>query len=377
MMERGSCMKKWSLVGALTALAACAVLVAGTASASPHSAKLTKVTLQLKWVPQAQFAGYYAASLKGFYKAQGLDVTLKNGGPNIIPETVVASGQAQFGVDWLPSLLAARDASTPLVNIAQVFTRSGMTQLTWKSSGINTVAKMKGKKVANWLGGNQYELFAALTKAGMDPAKNQGVTIVQQPFDMNLFLKSQVDSASAMTYNELAQVLESKNPKTGKLYTLKDLNVIKMQNAGTGMLEDGLFSTEKYLSTPANQAIAVKVIAATLQGWIYCRDHQEECVQMTLKEGPTLPKGHQTWMMNEINKLIWPSPTGIGIMNKADYARTASISKQFGVIKAAPTAGAYRTDLAKKAVALLKAKGLDVNGNSWTPATVVLTPGGK
>ena len=377
MMERGSCMKKWSLVGALTALAACAVLVAGTASASPQSAKLTKVTLQLKWVPQAQFAGYYAASLKGFYKAQGLDVTLKNGGPNIIPETVVASGQAQFGVDWLPSLLAARDASTPLVNIAQVFTRSGMTQLTWKSSGINTVAKMKGKKVANWLGGNQYELFAALTKAGMDPAKNQGVTIVQQPFDMNLFLKSQVDSASAMTYNELAQVLESKNPKTGKLYTLKDLNVIKMQNAGTGMLEDGLFSTEKYLSTPANQAIAVKVIAATLQGWIYCRDHQEECVQMTLKEGPTLPKGHQTWMMNEINKLIWPSPTGIGIMNKADYARTASISKQFGVIKAAPTAGAYRTDLAKKAVVLLKAKGLDVNGNSWTPATVVLTPGGK
>jgi NitT/TauT family transport system substrate-binding protein len=370
-------MKKWSLVGALIALAACAVLIAGTASASPRSAKLTKVTLQLKWVPQAQFAGYYAASLKGFYKAQGLDVTLKNGGPNIIPETVVASGQAQFGVDWLPSLLAARDANTSLVNISQVFARSGMTQLTWKSSGINSIAKMKGKKVANWLGGNQYELFAALTKAGMDPAKNQGVTIVQQPFDMNLFLKSQVDSASAMTYNELAQVLESKNPKTGKLYTLKDLNVIKMQDAGTGMLEDGLFSTESWLKTPANQAIAVKVIAATLQGWIYCRDHQAECVQMTLKEGPTLPKGHQTWQMNEINKLIWPNATGIGIMNAGDYARTASISKQFGVIKKAPTAGAYRTDLAKKAVALLKAKGLDVNGLSWKPSTVALSAGGK
>jgi NitT/TauT family transport system substrate-binding protein len=376
-MERGSCMKKWSVVGALIALAACATLVVGTASASPRSEKLTKVTLQLKWVPQAQFAGYYAASLKGFYKAQGLDVTLKNGGPNIIPETVVASGQAQFGVDWLPSLLAARDANTPLVNISQVFTRSGMTQLTWKSSGITSVAKMKGKKVANWLGGNQYELFAALTKAGMDPAKNQGVTIVQQPFDMNLFLKSQVDSASAMTYNELAQVLESKNPKTGKLYTLKDLNVIKMQDAGTGMLEDGLFSTEKYLSSSANQAIAVKVIAATLQGWIYCRDHQDECVQMTLKEGPTLPKGHQTWMMNEINKLIWPDAGGIGIMNTADYKRTATISKQFGVIKAAPTAGAYRTDLAKKAVALLKKQGLDVKGMSWKPVNVAVTAGGK
>jgi NitT/TauT family transport system substrate-binding protein len=363
-------MKKWSVVGTLIVLAVCAALVAGTASASQRSAKLTKITLQLKWVPQAQFAGYYAASLKGFYKAQGLDVTLKNGGPNIIPETVVASGQAQFGVDWLPSLLAARDANTSLVNIAQVFARSGMTQLTWKSSGINTIAKMKGKKVANWLGGNQYELFAALTKAGMNPAKNQGVTIVQQPFDMNLFLKKQVDSASAMTYNELAQVLE-----TG--VKMSQINVIKMQDAGTGMLEDGLFSTEKYLSSAANQAIATKVIAATLQGWIYCRDHQAECVQMTLKEGPTLPKGHQTWMMNEINKLIWPTSAGIGIMNKADYARTASISKQFGVIKKAPTAGAYRTDLATKAVAMLKAKGLDVNGASWKPLNVKVTAGGK
>jgi NitT/TauT family transport system substrate-binding protein len=372
-------MKKRSVVGTLIVLAVCAAVVAGSvasASASPSSAKLTKITLQLKWVPQAQFAGYYAASLKGFYKAQGLDVTLKNGGPDIIPEQVVASGQAQFGVDWLPSLLAARDKGTQLVNIAQVFARSGMTQLTWKSSGITSIAKMAGKKVANWLGGNQYELFAALTKAGMDPASNKGVTIVQQPFDMGLLLKKQVDSASAMTYNELAQVLETKNPKTGKLYTLADLNVIKMQTAGTGMLEDGLFSTASWLKSTANQAVAVKFIAASLQGWIYCRDHQAECVQMTLKEGPTLPKGHQTWQMNEINKLIWPNASGIGIMNAADYGRTASISKQFGVIKKAPS-GAYRTDLAKKAVALLKGQGLDVNGSSWKPAVIKLTLGGK
>jgi NitT/TauT family transport system substrate-binding protein len=362
-------MKKRLVVGTFIALSACATVVASTASASSHSAKLTKVTLQLKWFPQAQFAGYYAASLKGFYKAQGLDVTLKNGGNDVIPEQVVASGQAQFGVDWLPSLLAARDAGTPLVNIAQVFTRSGMTQLTFKSSGIDSIAKMKGKKVANWLGGNQYELFAALTKAGMNPAKNQGVTIVKQPFTMDLFLKKQVDSASAMTYNELAQVLEAGVKPS-------QINVIKMQDAGTGMLEDGLFSTESYLSSPANQAIAKKVIAGTLQGWIYCRDHQAECVQMTLKEGPTLPKGHQTWMMNEIDKLIWPT-SGIGIMNKADYARTAQISKQFGVIKKAPTAGAYRTDLATAAVAMLKAKGLDVSGKNWKPLSVKISPGGK
>ena len=368
--------KRW-VAGALLVAVAALAAAAGIASRASAAPKLTNVTLQLKWVPQAQFAGYYAASLKGFYKQQGLDVTLKNGGPNIIPEQVVASGQAQFGVDWLPSLLSARDKGTQLVNIAQVFARSGMTQLTWRSSGIDSIAKMKGKKVANWLGGNQYELFAALTKNGMDPSHNKGVTIVQQPFDMGLFLQHKVDSASAMTYNELAQVLETKNPKTGKLYQLSDLNVLKMQDVGTGMLEDGLFSTASYLKDPANQAIAVKVIAATLQGWIYCRDHVSDCVNMTLKEGPTLPKGHQTWMMNEINKLIWPNKDGIGIMDKADYARTAQISKQFGVIAKAPTAGAYRTDLAMKAVALLKKQGLDVNGKSYKPLTVKVTAGGK
>jgi NitT/TauT family transport system substrate-binding protein len=361
--------KRW-VVGAF-ALALVAV-VAASATAAPtqaRKAQLTNVTLQLKWVPQAQFAGYYAALDLGFYKKAGLNVTLKNGGPDIIPEQVVASGQAQFGVDWLPSLLAARDKGTDLVNIAQVFARSGMTQLTWKSSGINTIAKMKGKKVANWLGGNQYELFAALTKAGMNPEKNQGVTIVQQPFDMNLFLKHQVDSASAMTYNELAQVLESG-------VKMSQINVIKMQNVGTGMLEDGIFSTSKYLSKPANVAIAVKLVGASLAGWIWCRDHQAQCVQFTLKAGPTLPKGHQTWMMNEIDKLIWPNKDGIGIMDPADFNRTAHISLQFGVIKK-PANGAYRTDIARKAVSELKAQGLDVYGKNWKPLSVHVTPGGK
>src|SRR2546421_283826 len=358
-------MRKW-VVGLLVVAA---VAAAGTATRAQAKPQLTKVTLQLKWVPQAQFAGYHAALDLGYYKAAGLDVTLKNGGPNIIPEQVVASGQAQIGVDWLPSLLAARDKGTQLVNIAQVFARSGMTQLTWKSSGITSIAQMKGKKVANWLGGNQYELFAALTKAGINPNNSKDVTIVQQPFDMNLFLKKQVDSASAMTYNELAQVLESG-------VKLSQINVIKMQDAGTGMLEDGMFATASWLKSPANQAVATKVIGATLAGWIYCRDHAAACVGFTLKAGPTLPKGHQTWMMNEINKLIWPNTSGIGIMDTAAFNRTAHIAKQFKVIKKLPTA-AYRTDLAKAAVKGLKKQGMDVVGKHYKPITVVLKAGGK
>jgi NitT/TauT family transport system substrate-binding protein len=361
-------------VSVLGAALAAVVVAAGTASAAP---KLTNISIQLQWVPQAQFAGYYAAQDLGYYKAAGLNVKLLNGGPQIVPGQVVASGRAQFGVNWLTALLAARDQGTDLVDIAQVFSRSGMTELTWKSSGINSIAKMKDKKVANWLGGDQYELFAALTKAGMDPANNKGVTIVQQPFDMGLFLNHQVDAASAMTYNELAQVLETKDPKTGKLISLNDLNVLKMQNVGTGMLEDNLFSTAAYLKSKAHQQIAEKVIAATLQGWIYCRDHVAQCVNFTLKAGPTLPKGHQMWMMNQINQLIWPSTTGIGIMDKASYSRTWKLMKQFGGIKKTPTAGAYRTDLARAAVASLKAKGIDVNGKGYKPLNVKVTPGGK
>ena len=353
-----------------------AVWAAAGAGASTGKASKTKVTLQLKWVTQAQFAGYYAAKAKGYYDQAGLDVKLKVGGPDIIPEQVVAGGGAQFGLDWLPSLLSARDKGTKLVNIAQVFARSGMTQLTWKDSGIKTIPQMRGKKVANWLGGNEFELFAALTKAGMDPSKNKGVTIVKQPFDMNLFMKRQVDSASAMTYNELAQVLETKNPKTGKLTKLSDLNVIKMQNVGTGMLEDGIFTTDKWISDKSNQAIAKKFLAASFKGWIWCRDHANDCVNDVLAQGPTLLKGHQTWQMNEINALIWPDAKGIGIMDKAAFNRTAQIAKQFKVIKTTPS-GAYRDDLAKAAVAQLKSQGVDVYGKSWKKAVVKVTPGGK
>jgi NitT/TauT family transport system substrate-binding protein len=371
--------RQWGRTIVVLALAGAVVaaVAASVAPAKPAKSSATKVTLQLKWVTQAQFAGYYAAKAKGFYKKAGLDVSIKVGGPDITPEQVVAGGQAEFGLDWLPSLLAFRDKGTKLINIAQVFTRSGMTQLTWKDSGINTIAKMKGKKVGNWLLGNEYELFAALVRAGMDPANNKGVTIVKQPFTMDLFMNRQVDSASAMTYNELAQVLETENPKTGKLTKLNELNVIKMESIGTGMLEDGIFTTDKWIKDKSHQATAKKFLAASFRGWIWCRDHAKDCVNIVLKQGPTLLGGHQRWQMNEINALIWPTtPAGIGVMNKAAYQRTAKIAKQFGAIKKTPS-GAYRDDLAKAAVAQLKAQGLDVNGRSWKKAVVKVTAGGK
>jgi NitT/TauT family transport system substrate-binding protein len=369
--------RKWTaLFGVIATLAVGGSAVAATAST--HSQELTNVTLQLKWVTQAQFAGYYAAAAKGYYKQAGLNVKIKVGGPNITPEQVVLGGQADFGLDWLPNLFATREHGGDLVSIAQVFGRSGMTELTWKSSGINTIAKMRGKKVGVWCCGNQPELFAALAKNGINPNNPSDVTIVNQPFDMNLFLQHQVDAAAAMTYNELAQVLETKDPQTGKLYQLSDLNIFKMASpqVGTGMLEDNIFTTAKWLKNPANQATAVKFIGASLAGWIYCRDHWQDCVNIVLKNGPTLGRGHQTWQMNEINKLIWPNKSGIGLVPASEVTKTATIAKIYGVIKKMPS-GAVNYKFAREAIAGLKANGLNVYGKSWQPAVVHVTPGGK
>jgi NitT/TauT family transport system substrate-binding protein len=372
-------MKRKHVVLGLLALACTGLAVWGaTAAAAPKRQKLTNVTLQLKWVTQAQFAGYYAAVAQGYYKDAGLNVKIKIGGPSITPETVVVGKQADFGLDWLPNLFATDEKGGNLVSIAQVFPRSGMTELTWKSSGINTIAKMRGKKVGVWCCGNQPELFAALAKNGINPANSKDVTIVNQPFDMNLFLKHQVDAAAAMTYNELAQVLETKNPATGKLYTLNDLNVFKMASpsVGTGMLEDDVFVRSDWLKDPANQKTAVAFLKASFQGWIYCRDHQAACVSIVLKNGSLLGRGHQTWQMNEINKLIWPNASGIGLVPPSSLNYTIQIAKKYGVIKKTPV-GATNYTYARQAVAQLKSAGVDVNGKSWKPAVVKITPGGK
>jgi NitT/TauT family transport system substrate-binding protein len=349
---------------------------AGTGTAAAEQPR-DKVTLQLKWVTQAQFAGYYAALEQGYYADEGLDVTIKPGGPDITPEQVVASGQAEFGIDWLPSLLATRDQGGKIVNVAQVFERSGMTEVTWKDSGIESIADMKGKKVGVWCCGNEFELFAALTKNGIDPKSKNEVTIVNQPFDMNLFLQREVDAAAAMTYNELAQVLEQRNPDTGELYTLDDLNVITMEEAGTAMLEDGIFANGDWLAEEGNGEIAKRFIKASLKGWIFCRDNPEECLQIVLDNGPTLGEGHQRWQLNEINALIWPNEGRFGVMDEEDFRRTADIAKQFGVIKNEPDADAYTTDGAEAAVQELEDEGVDVKGSDWQKEEVEVTEGGN
>jgi NitT/TauT family transport system substrate-binding protein len=367
------------VAAALLALAACGGDDDGGEAAgdtgSGEPAELQPVTVQLKWVTQAQFAGYYAALEEGYYEDEGLDVTIKPGGPDIVPEQVVLGGQAEFGLNWLDNTLATRDQGGDIVNIAQVFARSGMTEVTWKDSGLDAITDLAGKKVGVWLGGNEHKLFAALTKNGIDP--DSDVEIVAQPFDMNLFLNREVDAAAAMTYNELAQVLEQENPDTGELYTLEDLNVFLMSELGTGALEDGVFVQADWLEDEANQDIAARFLKASFKGWVYCRDNFEECLQIVLDNGPTLGEGHQRWQLNEINKLIWPNELGIGVMDPAGFDNTAQIALDYGVIKNEASSEAYVTDYAELAVQELEEEGVDVKGADFEPQDVEVTPGGE
>ena len=342
---------------------------------SGEPAELQPATLQLKWVTQAQFAGYYAALDQGYYEDEGIDLTIKPGGPDIVPEQVVLGGQAEFGLNWLDNTLATRDQGGEIVNIAQVFARSGMTEVTWADSGLDDITALEGKKVGVWLGGNEHKLFAALTKNGIDP--DSDVEIVAQPFDMNLFLNREVDAAAAMTYNELAQVLEQENPDTGELYTLDDLNVFLMSDLGTGALEDGVFVTADWIQDEANQDLATRFLKASFKGWVYCRDNPEECLQIVLENGPTLGEGHQRWQLNEINKLIWPNELGIGVMDPAGFDNTAQIALDYGVIANEASSETYVTDYADLAIAALEEEGVDVKGADFEPAEVEVTPGGE
>ncbi len=367
--------RRWYVAGTAVLAVSIAVAAGLAMAGSSQGQGLTKVTLQSKWVVQSQFAGYYAAKAKGYYKQVGLDVTIKAGGPDILPEQVVLGKQAEFGINWMPSTLAQRDTGNDLVNIGQVYARSGTTEVTFKKSGINTFRKMRGKKFGVWIFGNEFEQRAALVKNGMNPDKD--VQLVKQNFDMLAFLNGEIDAASAMTYNELAQVLEVKNPDTGKLYKLSDLNVFKYSDLGTGMLQDGVIVRGDWISEAKNQDTAVKFLEASFKGWIYCRDHLAECTNIVLKNGPALPKGHQRWQMNEVNALIWPNRLGIGIMDPAEFKRTTTIAKTYKVIKKPASKAAYRTDLARKAVANLRRQGLDVLGKGFKKKVVVLKEGGK
>ena len=352
-----------------------------TAAAATECAELTPVKLQLQWFTQAQFAGYYAAQDQGFYEAMCLDVTILEGAVDIAPHVVLANGESDFAISWVSKALAGREGGANIVDIAQIFQRSGTLQVSFKDKNITSAADFAGKNIGNWGYGNEFEIFAALTKAGLDPAKD--VTLVQQQFDMAGLLSGDIDAAEAMTYNEYAQVLEAINPDTGALYTADDFNVVSYEDEGVGMLQDAIWADGARLSDPAYVDTATKFVAASIQGWAFCRDNTQACTDIVVAKGSKLGASHQLWQMNEVNKLIWPASMGAGMIDSAAWDRTVALSLEAKnleggtVLTKAPDAEAHTNDIVTAALALLADMGVDTTGSAFAPITVTLNEGGN
>jgi NitT/TauT family transport system substrate-binding protein len=292
-----------------------------------------EIKIVLQWVVQAQFAGYYAALEKGFYQDENLNVEIQPGGPDILPVQLVAAGAAELAVQPFAVMLSARDQDIDVVAVAQVFERSGYRLVSWADDGIESPSDWAGKKIGVWAG---HEMVSAtINKFGLQEGSD--VELVGQGFDMQLLLTKQVDLASAMVYNEFAQLIEAGNP-------VSDFRVVDFGDHGTETLEDALLARGEWLEDEDNQDILTRFLRASAKGWAACADDPEDCVEIVLKYGPALPRAHQTWMMNEINKLMWPSTKGWGVIDRDSAARTADIMLTYDVISEAADLDASYTN---------------------------------
>ena len=323
------------------------------------------VSVALKWLPQAQFAGYYVADELGFYGDEGLLVTIVPGGSGNEPQDLVASGSVEFGVTWLGILLEARDQGVPLVNIAQIFQASGFRYITWADSGIASPADLRGRTIETWYGGNEVPLLALLDKYGLDPAKD--LMLQSQAFDMDAFLAREVGASAAMSYNELDVVLESivaesldislsellsMSPDAYRaaevsVLPAQQLTIFDVNQEGVAMLEDMIFTRESFLESEENRDIAARFVRASIRGWEYARDHRSEAVAIVLAQDSTgsMSRLHQALMLDDVLELIWGSNVPLAYLDPASFQQTADIALQFGVIHDPASNAAYSHEI--------------------------------
>ena len=276
-----------------------------------------EVRLQLQWVTQAQFAGYYVALEKGYYSDEDLDVTILPGGPDIAPPQVLAGGGADAMLNWMPSALAAREKGLPVVNIAQPFKSSGLMLTCWKDTGIRSPSDFKGKTIGVWFYGNEYPFLSWMSQEGIstDGGKD-GITVLRQGFNVDPLLQRQADCISTMTYNEYGQVLDAGVSED-------ELVTFKYEDQGVATLEDGMYVLEDNLKDPAFADKMVRFVRASMKGWKYAEANPKEAAGIVLDYDETgaQTEAHQVRMMGEIAKLTAGSN---GSLDPSDFDRTVS-----------------------------------------------------
>jgi len=367
------------------ALAACAAPAAETDTSGDFE-PITSVKLQLQWLPQSQFAGYYVALDQGYFEDEGFDtVDIVPSGGDIVPQDALVAGDVDFAIAWVPKVLGTLEATgAELTNVAQVYQKSGTLQVAFAGNGVASVADFEGKRIGSWGFGNEWEIFAAMAADGLDASS---VSITTQDFSMNALLDGDVDSAQAMTYNEWAQVLEVINPATGELYQPEDFDVVAYEDTDGAMLQDAIWADTARLEDPAYADATVRFLKAITKGWLFARDNPEEAASIVFDAATNaelaFPVGpvHQLWQMNEVNKLIWGSGD-FGVINQAAWDKTvagalAAVNQDgLNLITADPAASAFSNTYIQQALAELADEGVDVSGG-YTPIDVQLTEGGQ
>jgi NitT/TauT family transport system substrate-binding protein len=330
-----------------TLTAALVLAFAATISAGGAWAQ-DKVRLQLKWVTQAQFAGYYVAEAKGFYDEENLDVEILPGGPDIAPEQVIAGGGADVITTWMPAALAARERGVPLVNIAQPFKNQGLSFVCRKDLGVESTADFPGKTLGVWFFGNEYPFYAWMAKLGLaTDGSAGGVTVLKQAFDVEALLNGSAQCISVMTYNEYGQVLDAG-------YTAEQLAFFSYGEQGVKVLEDGLYVLEDRLADAAFKDQMVRFVRASMKGWKYAEANPDEAAQIVVDADQTglQTLDHQTYMMGEIAKLTAGST---GALEAADYEATvaallAAVSPDNPAITRAPEGMAFTPEITDAAL---------------------------
>ncbi len=285
-------------------------LATGVASAD-------EVTLQLQWVTQAQFAGYYVALENGYYEEEGLEVTIQPGGPDIAPPQVLAAGAADVMLNWMPSALAARERGLPVVNIAQHFSRSGLQLACWADSGISEPADLAGHTVGHWFFGNEYTFLGWMSQLGIpvDGSEN-GVTLAASGFNVDPLLQRQVDCISVMTYNEYWQIIDAG-------VSPNDLVIFSYEDEGVATLEDGMWVLEENLEDPEFVDRMARFVRASMRGWDWAAENSEDAAMIVLDYDETgaQTEEHQIRMMGEVGLLIGDSN---GVLDVDAYERTVA-----------------------------------------------------
>jgi NitT/TauT family transport system substrate-binding protein len=345
-----------------------------TPGASPTVAP-TAVRVRLPGPLDGEFAGYIAAQKLGYFSDADLAVSFQTTDPATPPADYYrpgASGPEFTIADAAPVLAAREQSGSDLVNIAQIFQSSGTVLMTWKKDAIADICGLKGKKVGLWPAPADLELTSSLAACPLAAPKDY--TRVEVGRDVSAFLDHSVDAVQGESYDQLARVLEATNPATNQQYSASDVVALPPTDQHD-TLGDGIYASKAWLAAAGNRDVAVSFVGAVIQGWIYCRDHQEDCVQFTTQATSGLGTSHTRWMINDVNGLVWPSPDGIGNLSQVFWQRTINVAMGAGLITKQPTTDAWDDTIVDDAVSAMS--GVDLSAPDFQKQPVAVAPGGN